>query len=98
MMLEHSIYSVISPEGCASILWKDAEKGTASAKLTGDLKFGVVPLQDVFDDGETQTGPAANARLSQIDPVETLGDSREMLFWYAHTLIRNGKHHDWLWL
>ena len=25
-MLEHSIYSVISPEGCASILWKDAEK------------------------------------------------------------------------
>jgi acetyl-CoA carboxylase carboxyl transferase subunit alpha len=26
MMLEHSIYSVISPEGCASILWKDAQK------------------------------------------------------------------------
>ena len=26
VMLEHSIYSVISPEGCASILWKDAEK------------------------------------------------------------------------
>jgi len=26
IMLEHSVYSVISPEGCASILWKDAEK------------------------------------------------------------------------
>src|SRR4030043_1197190 len=27
LMLEHSIYSVISPEGCAAILWKDGEKG-----------------------------------------------------------------------
>ena len=31
-MLEHSIYSVISPEGCASILWKDAEKMRESAE------------------------------------------------------------------
>jgi len=40
-MLEHSIYSVISPEGCASILWKDAEKMREAAealRLTaGDL-------------------------------------------------------------
>ena len=27
LMLEHSTYSVISPEGCASILWKNTEKG-----------------------------------------------------------------------
>ena len=32
MMLEHSIYSVISPEGCASILWKDAEKAPLAAE------------------------------------------------------------------
>lgn len=33
-MLEHAYYSVISPEGCASILWKDASKNTeAAAKL-----------------------------------------------------------------
>ena len=32
MMLEHSIYSVISPEGCASILWKDAEKMREAAE------------------------------------------------------------------
>ena len=31
-MLEHSIYSVISPEGCASILWKDAEKTREAAE------------------------------------------------------------------
>ncbi len=46
-MLEHSIYSVISPEGCASILWKDAEKMREAAealKLTAqDLKkLGVI--------------------------------------------------------
>ncbi len=47
MMLEHSIYSVISPEGCASILWKDAEKMREAAealRLTAqDLKqIGVI--------------------------------------------------------
>lgn len=38
-MLEHSYYSVISPEGCASILWKDASKRTEAAsslKLTAE--------------------------------------------------------------
>jgi len=44
-MLEHSIYSVISPEGCASILWKDAEKMREAAealRLTAqDLKSGL---------------------------------------------------------
>jgi acetyl-CoA carboxylase carboxyl transferase subunit alpha len=47
MMLEHSIYSVISPEGCASILWRSADKtkeATEALKLTAhDLKsFGVI--------------------------------------------------------
>ena len=47
IMLEHSIYSVISPEGCASILWKNSDKMKEAAealKLTaGDLtKLGVV--------------------------------------------------------
>ena len=46
-MLEHSVYSVISPEGCASILWKDAEKMREAAealRLTAqDLeRLGVV--------------------------------------------------------
>lgn len=42
LMLEHSIFSVISPEGCASILWRDGEKSKSAAeslKLTAqDLK------------------------------------------------------------
>ncbi len=48
LMLEHSIYSVISPEGCAAILWKDGEKGKEAAaeslKLTAaDLsRLGVI--------------------------------------------------------
>ncbi len=39
VMLEHSIYSVISPEGCASILWRDSEladKAANSLKLTSE--------------------------------------------------------------
>jgi acetyl-CoA carboxylase carboxyl transferase subunit alpha len=47
LMLEHSVYSVISPEGCASILWKDAEKMREAAealRLTSQdlLKLGVI--------------------------------------------------------
>ena len=46
-MLEHSIYSVISPEGCASILWRDPTKSLEAAeamKLTAKdlMKLGVV--------------------------------------------------------
>ncbi len=46
-MLEHSIYSVITPEGCAAILWKDADKmrdAAAAMRLTAQdlLKLGVI--------------------------------------------------------
>jgi acetyl-CoA carboxylase carboxyl transferase subunit alpha len=34
-MLQYSIYSVISPEGCASILWKSAEKASVAAEALG---------------------------------------------------------------
>ncbi|NQU56924.1 MAG: acetyl-CoA carboxylase carboxyltransferase subunit alpha [Rhodospirillales bacterium] len=47
LMLEHAIYSVISPEGCASILWRDGEQSKDAAdalKLTAQdlLKLGVI--------------------------------------------------------
>jgi len=47
MILEHAYYTVISPEGCASILWKDASMAkiaTDALKITGDdlLKFNIV--------------------------------------------------------
>src|SRR6202008_206909 len=47
LMLEHSIYAVISPEGCASILWRTADKAADAAEAmrvtAGDLKqLGVI--------------------------------------------------------
>jgi len=47
LMLEHSVYSVISPEGCAAILWSDGTKGQQAAealKLTASdiIKLGVI--------------------------------------------------------
>ena len=47
LMLQYSIYSVISPEGCASILWKDSSKALLAAellKLTAKdlLNFGII--------------------------------------------------------
>lgn len=47
LMMENAVYSVISPEGCAAILWKDAAKAdlaAAALKLTADQlnKFGLI--------------------------------------------------------
>lgn len=47
LMLSHAVYSVISPEGCASILWRDnakAPEAAAALKITADelLKLGIV--------------------------------------------------------
>ncbi len=80
-MLEHSIYSVISPEGCASILWKDAEKMREAAealRLTAqDLhKLGVADhiikepkggAQRDRDATITAVGKAIEQLLSQIE-------------------------------
>ena len=46
-LLEHAYYTVISPEGCASILWRDATKSLEAAtalKITAPhlLKFGII--------------------------------------------------------
>lgn len=61
-MLEHSVYSVISPEGCASILWKDAEKMRAAAealRMTAQdlLKLGVVDRVIPEPKGGAQRNP-----------------------------------------
>jgi acetyl-CoA carboxylase carboxyl transferase subunit alpha len=50
-MLEHSIYSVISPEGCAAILWRDGEKGKVlaaeSLKLTAADLFRMAVIDEI---------------------------------------------------
>ena len=80
-MLEHSVYSVISPEGCASILWKDAEKMREAAealRLTAqDLKrLGVVdriieePMGGAHRNGPTAmqaVGKAITGMLKEMD-------------------------------
>jgi len=45
IMLQYSVYAVISPEGCASILWKDAGKASEAARAMG------VTASDVYKNG-----------------------------------------------
>lgn len=59
-MMENSVYSVISPEGCASILWKDSKKAPEAAKalkLTASdlLSLGVVD-RVIRENGKDFTG------------------------------------------
>jgi acetyl-CoA carboxylase carboxyl transferase subunit alpha len=80
-MLEHSIYSVISPEGCASILWKASDKMREAAealRLTAqDLKaLGVIDrivsepvggAQRHRDEVIGRVGRALQAMLTELD-------------------------------
>lgn len=53
VMLENSIYSVISPEGCASILWKDSSKAPEAAdalRLTSRDLYGFGVIDKVIDE------------------------------------------------
>jgi len=64
LMFEHAVYSVISPEGCASILWRTAEKAADAAdamKITAQdlLKLGVVDRIVAEPLGGAHRGPAA---------------------------------------
>lgn len=58
-MLENSIYSVISPEGCASILWKDAAKAPAAAdclKLTAQDSLDNGLIEKIISEDEIENG------------------------------------------
>jgi acetyl-CoA carboxylase carboxyl transferase subunit alpha len=71
LMFEHAIYSVISPEGCASILWRTADKAPEAAeamRITAqDLKaFGVI--DDIVAE------PLGGAHRDRATAIESLGD------------------------
>ena len=83
LMLEHAIYSVISPEGCAAILWKDAAQAPAAAealKLTAeDLKRlglidGIVaePLGGAHRDAAATIAAVAEAVTAALTPLLAL--------------------------
>ncbi len=53
LMLKHSIYSVISPEGCASILWRSAEKAEEAAEamgITGERLYDLGLIDEVLEE------------------------------------------------
>jgi len=58
IMLQHSIYSVISPEGCASILWKSAEKASDAAQAMGVTSARLKQLHLIDDILEEPLGGA----------------------------------------
>jgi acetyl-CoA carboxylase carboxyl transferase subunit alpha len=68
-MLEHSIYSVISPEGCASILWRSADKAQEAAtalKITAQDLESMKVIDAIVPE---PTGGAHRAPLEAIDAV-----------------------------
>ena len=80
LMLENSIYSVISPEGCAAILWKDSSQAARAAeelKLTAEdlLEQGVIDQVVSEPEGGAQLSHDEAARLLDIALCEKLAES-----------------------
>ena len=86
LMFEHAVYSVISPEGCASILWRTADKAADAAEAmritASDLQaLGVVdriieePLGGAHRQPEMAMGGLKQALVEEIDGCTALGAS-----------------------
>jgi acetyl-CoA carboxylase carboxyl transferase subunit alpha len=72
LMLEHSVYAVISPEGCASILWRTADRAADAAEAmrvtAGDLKqLGVID--------RIVPEPVGGAHRTPSEAIRTLGNA-----------------------
>ena len=79
LMLQYSVYSVISPEGCASILWKSAEKAEAAAeamRITADSlnEFGLVDEVLAEPLGAAHRDPTATAEIIRNALQQHLAD------------------------
>ncbi len=72
LMLEHAVYSVISPEGCASILWRSAEQAKEAAEA---LKLTAEDLQKLGIIDEIVVEPLGGAHRDRIHTIQTLGDA-----------------------
>ena len=74
MMLEHSIYSVISPEGCASILWRSADQSRTAAealRLTAEDLLGLGLIDRIVPE------PLGGAHRDPAGTIARLGDALE---------------------
>jgi acetyl-CoA carboxylase carboxyl transferase subunit alpha len=83
LMQENAIYSVITPEGCAAILWRDAgEARKAAAAFKPDaahcLELGVVDVVVPEPDGGAQLDHDGAARLLESALVEALAELEEV--------------------
>ena len=75
-MLEHSVYSVISPEGCASILWKDAEKMREAAealRLTADDLYALGVTDQIIQE------PLGGAHRNPAQAIESVKGAIESM-------------------
>ena len=70
MMLEHSIYSVISPEGCASILWRD---GTRAKDAAQAMKITAQDLKRLGVIDKIIKEPIGGAHRAQAETIKTVG-------------------------
>ena len=70
LILENSVYSVISPEGCATILWRDAAQAEAAAAALG-LTSEVLQRLGLVD--EVLAEPLGGAHRDPVATFETVG-------------------------
>ncbi|PCJ75850.1 MAG: acetyl-CoA carboxylase carboxyl transferase subunit alpha [Rhodobacteraceae bacterium] len=71
VMLEHSVYSVISPEGCASILWKDATKMREAAEA---LRLTAQDLHELGVADEVIPEPVGGAQRDAAAAIASVGE------------------------
>ena len=71
-MLEHSVYAVISPEGCASILWRTAEKAAEAAEA---MRVTAGDLQQLGVIDRIVPEPVGGAHRDPVAAVATLGEA-----------------------
>jgi acetyl-CoA carboxylase carboxyl transferase subunit alpha len=104
LMLQYSIYSVISPEGCASILWKSRERAEDAAeamRITADSlsDFGLVdevlpePLGAAHRDPGATADVIRNAILQSLDDLGKL-DPAQLLAERQHRLASVGQYKE----
>jgi acetyl-CoA carboxylase carboxyl transferase subunit alpha len=72
LMLEHSIYSVISPEGCASILWRDAAQANVAAEA---LRLTAEDLRVLHLIDQVVPEPLGGAHRDREATVQAMGDA-----------------------